>query len=112
MIDTTQLIELGVVGVISVFFTNFWKRISKIENKTELSHDKHIEIEGRVKVLEEKIPNEIQNMTVLVNLKLESLEKSFSDKFDLLESTIKHAEKSMVNQGDAFIKLYEMKKND
>ena len=65
------------------------------EEKNEL-HDKVVKLEGRVERIEEKIPSELKNLEKIMDLKFEELTR-----------TIRHAERTIKAQSDAFVTLFQ-----
>lgn len=76
------------------------------EDRNKLN-DRVVKLESKVDTLNDKVPTEIGNLERIMDLKFEQ----FNKQFDELKDAIRHAEKTMTAQADAFVQLLkEVKK--
>jgi len=90
-------------GIARHFFKDLHKKIIESEKKSEEIHDKVVKLEGKVERLDEKMPSDIANLEKVMNLKFEQFNKQFEE----LTKAIRHAERTMTNQAEAFVKLLQ-----
>lgn len=90
-------------GVVRYFFKDLHNKFIESEKKSEDMHDKVVKLQGRVERLDEKMPSEIANLERIMELKFEQ----FNGKFEELTEAIRHAERTMTSQAEAFIKLLQ-----
>jgi len=90
-------------GIARYFFKDLHRKFIQSEKKNELLHDKVVKLEGKVERLDEKMPSEIANLERIMELKFEQ----FNGKFEELTKAIRHAERTMTSQAEAFVKLLQ-----
>ena len=90
-------------GIARYFFKDLHRKFMQSEKKSEDLHDKVVKLEGKVERLDEKMPSEIANLEKVMDLKFEQFNKQFEE----LTKAIRHAERTMTNQAEAFVKLLQ-----
>lgn len=99
--EAPNYILLALISIIAYFLRDLHSRLKDtIKDKDDI-HDKVVRIESNVQRLDEKMPSEIANLEKVMDLKFEQ----FNDKFEELTKAIRHAEKTMTNQANAFVEL-------
>jgi len=102
-------------GVLAAVVGYFLKRehssvksdIRELYEERNALNNRVVKLEGKVESIEDKVPSEIANLERIMDLKFEQ----FNKQFDELKSAIRHAEKTMTAQADAFVQLFkEIKK--
>jgi len=88
-------------GVARYFFKDLHKSFLESEKRNDLLHDKVVKLDGKVERLDEKMPSDIANLEKVMDLKFEQFNKQFEE----LTNAIRHAEKTMTNQANAFVDL-------
>ena len=81
-------------GVVRHFFKDLHNKFLESEKKNEETTLKVNKLESKVVRLEEKMPSDIQHLETVINLKLDEVTK-----------TIRHLEKSLNNQAEAYVTL-------
>jgi len=90
-------------GVVRHFFKDLHNKFIESERKSEEIHDKVVKLEGKVERLDEKMPSDIANLEKVMDLKFEQFNKQFEE----LTKAIRHAERTMTSQAEAFVKLLQ-----
>ena len=62
-----------------------------------------MKLEGKVENLNEKMPSEIENLERIMDLKFEQFNKQFEE----LSRAIRHAERTMKANAEAFVQLFK-----
>ena len=93
-------------GIARYFFKDLHRKFIQSEERNDLLHDKVVKLEGKVERLDEKMPGDIANLEKVMDLKFEQFNKQFEE----LTKAIRHAEKTMTAQAEAFVKLFNMNK--
>jgi peptidoglycan hydrolase CwlO-like protein len=93
-------------GIARYFFKDLHRKFLQSEKRNDLLHDKVVKLEGKVERLDEKMPSDIANLEKVMDLKFEQFNKQFEE----LTKAIRHAEKTMTSQAEAFVKLFNMNK--
>lgn len=104
--EVPNYIFLALIGGISWFLRDLHSRFKDAVSESEELHDKVVKLEGKVERLDEKMPSEIANLEKIMELKFEQFNKQFEE----LTKAIRHAEKTMTAQAEAFVKLFNMNK--
>ena len=104
--EAPNYILLALIGVIGWFLRDLHSRFKDAVRDSEELHDKVVKLEGKVERLDEKMPSEIANLEKIMELKFEQFNKQFEE----LTKAIRHAEKTMTAQAEAFVKLFNMNK--
>jgi len=112
--DNTTLIDWlikGFTGLLTFMFIRSDKE-AKDTRKKMFDYKNKFEIEqakqrDQINQLNEKIPNEIEKLEIVFELKINNLKDHFSGKFDKLSEQIKHAEKTFQNQSDTIAQLLQ-----
>jgi uncharacterized protein YukE len=66
-----------------------------------------MKLEGKIENLNEKMPSEIENLERIMDLKFEQFNKQFEE----LSRAIRHAERTMKANAEAFVQLFKDIKN-
>jgi len=102
-------------GVLAAVVGYFLKRehssvksdIRELYQNRNALNDKVVKLTGKVESIEDKVPSEIANLERIMDLKFEQFNKQFEE----LSRTIRHAERTMKANADAFVQLFkEIKK--
>ena len=104
--EAPNYILLALIGIIGYFLRDLHNRFKEAVSDNEKMHDKVVKLEGKVERLDEKMPSEIANLEKIMELKFEQFNKQFEE----LTKAIRHAEKTMTAQAEAFVKLFNMNK--
>ena len=99
--EAPNYILLALIGIIGYFLRDLHNRFKEAVSDNEKMHDKVVKLEGKVERLDEKMPSEIANLEKIMELKFEQFNKQFEE----LTKAIRHAEKTMTAQAEAFVKL-------
>jgi predicted nuclease with TOPRIM domain len=99
--EAPNYILLALISIIGYFLRDLHSRLKDTISDKDDIHDKVVRIESKVQRLDEKMPSEIANLEKVMDLKFEQ----FNDKFEELTKAIRHAEKTMTNQANAFVEL-------
>ncbi len=78
------------------------KKLFEYKNRIEVEQSKHGD---KIQQLTEKIPNEISQLEIIFELKMDKLKDHFSGKFDELSKDIKHAEKTFASSSETIAQL-------
>jgi uncharacterized protein YukE len=62
-----------------------------------------MKLEGKIENLNEKMPSEIENLERIMDLKFEQFNKQFEE----LSRAIRHAERTMKANAEAFVQLFK-----
>jgi hypothetical protein len=62
-----------------------------------------MKLEGKLENLNEKMPSEIENLERIMDLKFEQFNKQFEE----LSRAIRHAERTMKANAEAFVQLFK-----
>ena len=101
-----QYILTGLFAVVSYFLRDVYSRYKQLEKEHWKLSDKTMRLEGKLDNLNEKMPSEIENLERIMDLKFEQFNKQFED----LARAIRHAERTMKANAEAFVQLFNMKK--
>ena len=104
--EAPNYILLALIGIIGYFLRDLHNRFKEAVSDNEKMHDKVVKLEGKVERLDEKMPSEIANLEKIMESKFEQFNKQFEE----LTKAIRHAEKTMTAQAEAFVKLFNMNK--
>ena len=99
--EAPNYIFLALIGVIGWFLRDLHSRFKDAVSESEELHDKVVKLEAKVERLDEKMPSEIANLEKIMELKFEQFNKQFEE----LTKAIRHAERTMATQAEAFVKL-------
>jgi len=97
--ETYQYIVTALLGVVGYFLRDVYSRYKSLEKE-------HWKLSDRTMKLEGKMPSEIENLERIMDLKFEQFNKQFED----LARAIRHAERTMKANAEAFVQLFNMKK--
>lgn len=99
----------GLTGVLAFLFIrsdkeakDTRKKLFEYKNKIELEQSKQGD---KIQQLTEKIPNEIEKLETVFELKINNLKDHFSGKFDEISKNIRHAEKTFATSSDTIAQL-------
>ena len=88
-------------GIARYFFKDLHNKFLESQKENNDFHDRFVRLEGKVERLDEKMPSDIANLEKVMDLKFEQFNKQFLE----LTTAIRHAEKTMTNQANAFVEL-------
>ena len=101
--EAPNYILLALIAIIGYFLRDLHARFRDALNDSEEMHDRVVKLEAKVERLDEKMPSEIANLEKVMDLKFEQFNKQFEE----LTKAIRHAERTMTSQADAFVKLLQ-----
>ena len=101
-----QYILTGLFAVVSYFLRDVYSRYKALEKEHWKLSDRTMKLEGKLDNLNEKMPSELENLERIMDLKFEQFNKQFED----LARAIRHAERTMKANAEAFVQLFNMKK--
>jgi predicted nucleic acid-binding Zn-ribbon protein len=104
--ENTYLINgVGVVvtGVLGFFLKDLHVRFKDMTSEVNRQHDNISRITAKVERVEEKLPSELANLEKIVDMRFHQ----FNIQFEELKRAINHAEKTMLANSEAFVKLLE-----
>ena len=101
--ETYQYILTALLAIVGYFLRDVYSRYKQLEKEHWKLSDRTMKLEGKLENLNEKMPSEIANLEKLMELQF----KQFSEQISELKRAIVHAENTMKQQGDAYIKLFE-----
>lgn len=101
--EAPNYILLALISIIGYFLRDLHSRLKDTISDKDDIHDKVVRIESKVQRLDEKMPSEIANLEKVMDLKFEQFNKQFEE----LTKAIRHAERTMTNQAEAFVKLLQ-----
>jgi len=105
--ETYQYIVTSLLGVVGYFLRDVYTRYKSLEKEHWELTDRTMELEGKVENLNEKMPSEIKNLERIMDLKFEQFNKQFEE----LSRAIRHAERTMKANAEAFVQLFKDIKN-
>lgn len=102
-----QYILSGLLAIIGYFLKDVYARYKQLEKEHWKLSDRTMRLEGKIDNLNEKMPSEIENLERIMDLKFEQFNKQFEE----LSRAIRHAERTMKANAEAFVELFkDMKK--
>ena len=104
--ETYQYILTALLAIVGYFLRDVYSRYKQLEKEHWKLSDKTMRLEGKLDNLNEKMPSEIENLERIMDLKFEQFNKQFED----LARAIRHAERTMKANAEAFVQLFNMKK--
>jgi len=105
--ETYQYIVTSLLGVVGYFLRDVYTRYKSLEKEHWELTDRTMKLEGKVENLNEKMPSEIKNLERIMDLKFEQFNKQFEE----LSRAIRHAERTMKANAEAFVQLFKDIKN-
>lgn len=102
-----QYILSSLLAIIGYFLRDIYSRYKQLEKEHWKLSDRTMRLEGKLDNLNEKMPSEIENLERIMDLKFEQFNKQFEE----LSRAIRHAERTMKANAEAFVELLkDMKK--
>ena len=102
-----QYILASLLAIIGYFLRDIYSRYKQLEKEHWKLSDRTMRLEGKLDNLNEKMPSEIENLERIMDLKFEQFNKQFEE----LSRAIRHAERTMKANAEAFVELLkDMKK--
>ena len=101
--ETYQYIVTGLLGIVGYFLRDVYSRYKALEKEHWKLSDRTMKLEGKLDNLNEKMPSEIENLERIMDLKFEQFNKQFEE----LSRAIRHAERTMKANAEAFVQLFK-----